>query len=156
MLSFKNSAESATLLVAGTETASMNYYVVLGVARDASYEAIRQAFRALARQYHPDAGTGSSVERFRQVVDAYETLGDPARRRAYDRSLAGSRLQPMSAQRVSVRFAPEPLIPESPRRTVTLGGRDVMRDDLIGQLFAEDLFEMLDRLLFRPRRSFPY
>ena len=135
----------------------MNYYVVLGVARDASDEAIRQAFRALARQYHPDAGTGSSVERFRQVVDAYETLSDPARRRAYDHSLAGSRLQPpMSPQRVSVRFAPEPLIPGSPRRTVTLRGPVVMRDDIFGQLFAEDLFEMLDQLFFRPRRPFQF
>jgi curved DNA-binding protein CbpA len=134
----------------------MNYYVVLGVAREASDEAIRQAFRALARRYHPDAGTGSSVERFRQVVDAYETLSDPARRRAYDHSLAGSRLRPMSPQRVSVRFAPEPLIPESPRRTVTLRGPVVMRDDIFGQLFAEDLFEMLDQLFFRPRRPFPF
>lgn len=134
----------------------MNYYVVLGVARDASYEAIRQAFRALARQYHPDAGAGSSVERFRQIVDAYETLSDPARRRAYDHSLAGSRLQPMSPQRVSVRFAPEPLIPGSPRRTVTLRGPVVMRDDMFGQLFAEDLFEMLDQLFFRPRRPFQF
>src|SRR5688500_7123751 len=108
----------------------MNYYVVLGVARDASYEAIRQAFRALARQLHPDAGTGSSVERFRQVVDAYETLSDPERRRAYDHSLAGARLQPISPRRVSVRFAPEPLIPGSPRRTVTLRGPVVMHDDI--------------------------
>jgi curved DNA-binding protein CbpA len=60
--------------------ASMNYYVVLGVTRNASHEAIRQAFRALARQYHPDTGTGSSVEKFRQIVDAYEMLSDPARR----------------------------------------------------------------------------
>jgi curved DNA-binding protein CbpA len=134
----------------------MNYYVVLGVARDSSYEAIRQAFRALARQYHPDAGTGSSVERFRQVVDAYETLSDPVRRRAYDHSLAGSRLQPMSPQRVSVRVAPEPLIPESPRRTVTLRGPVVMRNDIFGQLFAEDPFEVLDQLFFRPRRPFPF
>ena len=134
----------------------MNYYVVLGVTRDASFEAIRQAFRALARQYHPDAGTGASVERFRQVVDAYETLGDPARRRAYDHSLAASRLQPMSPQRVSVRFAPEPLIPESLRRTVTLRGPVVMRDDIFEQLFAEDLFEMLDQLFFRPRHPFRF
>jgi len=134
----------------------MNYYVVLGVGRDASYEAIRQAFRALARQYHPDAGAGSSVERFRQVFDAYKTLSDPARRSIYDHSLAGSRSQPMSAQRVGARFAPEPLIPESPRRTVTLRGRVVMNDDIFGQLFAEDLFEMLDQLLFRPRRPFPF
>jgi curved DNA-binding protein CbpA len=134
----------------------MNYYVILGVASDASYGAIRQAFRALARQYHPDAGAGSSVERFRQVVDAYETLSDPVRRRAHDYSLAGSRIQPMSPQRVGVWFAPEPLISESPRRTVTLRGPVVMRDDILGQLFDEGLFEMLDQLFFRPRRPFRF
>jgi curved DNA-binding protein CbpA len=134
----------------------MNYYVVLGVTRDASYEAIRQAFRALARQYHPDAGTGSSVERFRQIVDAYETLSDPARRRAYDHSIARSRLQPMSPQRFGIRLEPEPLIPESRRRTVRVRDSLVMRDDLLRQRFADDLFEMLDQLFFRPRRPFPF
>jgi curved DNA-binding protein CbpA len=108
----------------------MNYYVVLGVARDASHEAIRHAFRALARQYHPDAGTGGSVERFRAIVDAYDTLSDPARRRAYDHSLASSRLQPTFPQRF-----------------------DTRRDDVVEQLFAEDLFEMLDHLFFRPPRT---
>jgi curved DNA-binding protein CbpA len=134
----------------------MNYYVILGVASDASDEAIRQAFRALARQYHPDAGAGSSVERFRQVVDAYETLSDPVRRRAHDYSLAGSRIQPMSPQRVGVWSAPEPLIPESPRGTVTPREPVVIRDDIFGQLFDEDLFEMLDQLFFRPRRPFRF
>jgi hypothetical protein len=62
----------------------------------------------------------------------------------------------MSPQRLSVRFAPEPLIPESPRRTVTLRGPVVMRDDIFEQLFAEDLFEMLDQLFFRPRRPFRF
>jgi curved DNA-binding protein CbpA len=134
----------------------MNHYVVLGVARDASCEAIRQAFRALARQYHPDAGTGSSVERFRQIVEAYETLSDPARRTAYDDSIARSRLQPMSPPHFGIRLEPEPLIPESRRRTVSVRDSLVMRDDLLRQRFAEDLFEMLDQLFFRPRRPFRF
>ena len=134
----------------------MNYYLVLGVARDASYGAIRQAFRALARQYHPDAGTGSSVERFRQIVDAYETLSDPARRKAYDHASARSRLQPVSPQHFGIRLEPEPLIPESRRRAVRVRDSVVMRDDVLGQPFAEDLFEMLDHLFFQPRRPFPF
>ncbi|HTU45454.1 MAG TPA: J domain-containing protein [Bryobacteraceae bacterium] len=69
----------------------MNYYAVLGIAEDASSESIHNAFRALARQYHPDAGEGSSAGKFREVVEAYETLGDPARRQAYDRMLARER-----------------------------------------------------------------
>jgi curved DNA-binding protein CbpA len=129
----------------------MNYYVALGVARDASYEAIRQAFRALARQYHPDAGTGASVERFRAIVEAYETLSDPARRRAYDHSITSSRLRPTFPQRFDIRLTPDPLIPKWRRHAE----RDslVMRDDVVEPLFAEDLFEMLDHLFFRPPRT---
>jgi hypothetical protein len=62
----------------------------------------------------------------------------------------------MSSQRFAVRFAPEPLILESRRRTATLRDSVVMRDAIIEQLFAEDLFEMLDRLFFRPRHPFPF
>jgi DnaJ-class molecular chaperone len=51
---------------------------------------VRSAYRTLARRYHPDAGEGSSVERFRQVVEAYEILNDPAHRRLYDLSLRPS------------------------------------------------------------------
>jgi curved DNA-binding protein CbpA len=69
----------------------MNHYAVLGVAEDASSEAIHNAYRTLARQYHPDAGAGSSALKFREIVEAYETLGDPERRSAYDRMLAGER-----------------------------------------------------------------
>src|SRR6187200_2374197 len=65
----------------------MNYYVVLGIAEDADRETIRSAFRAMVRRYHPDAGAGASPDAFRQVVEAYETLNDPARRYAYDRAL---------------------------------------------------------------------
>lgn len=70
----------------------MNYYELLSVKMDATEEAIRSAFRRLARQYHPDAGEGSSSEKFLQISRAYETLMDPARRKAYDRSLASTRI----------------------------------------------------------------
>jgi len=66
---------------------AMSYYDVLGIPIDADEEAIRSAFRGLARRYHPDAGEGSSAERFRQVAEAYATLSDPAHRRVYDLSL---------------------------------------------------------------------
>jgi curved DNA-binding protein CbpA len=65
----------------------MNHYVVLGVPMDADDQVIRAAFRSLVRRYHPDAGEGSSPEKFRLLVEAYETLSDSIRRRAYDRSL---------------------------------------------------------------------
>jgi curved DNA-binding protein CbpA len=65
----------------------MNCYFVLGVPSNADAEAIRSAFRILARRYHPDAGSGSSPEKFRQIVEAYETLSDPVRRQAHDDAL---------------------------------------------------------------------
>jgi curved DNA-binding protein CbpA len=65
----------------------MNYYVVLGIPTDADDLAIRNAFRSQVRRYHPDAGEGSSSERFRLLVEAYQTLSDPIRRQAYDQSL---------------------------------------------------------------------
>lgn len=65
----------------------MNFYAVLGIPVDADEEAIRHAYRILARRYHPDRGAESSSEEFRRVAEAYETLIDPKRRQVYDLSL---------------------------------------------------------------------
>lgn len=62
-------------------------YRILGIPRDADESEIRSAHRALAKKYHPDAGTGSSSERFRTIQDAYDVLSDPHRRAEYDGSL---------------------------------------------------------------------
>lgn len=62
-----------------------DHYLTLGVARNASPEQIRQAYRALARQYHPDLNKSPLAEsRFKSVGEAYETLRDPERRAEYD------------------------------------------------------------------------
>ena len=66
----------------------MDFYTVLGIPRDADEEMIRSAYRALARRYHPDRGSGSSTEKFRQVNEAYETLIQNSRRQQYDLALA--------------------------------------------------------------------
>jgi curved DNA-binding protein CbpA len=73
---------------------AMTYYAILGVTEDAERETIRSAFRALARQYHPDAGASASAAEFRRILEAYEALNDPERRRAYDESLRRAREQP--------------------------------------------------------------
>ncbi|HYE33645.1 MAG TPA: J domain-containing protein [Methylomirabilota bacterium] len=60
-----------------------DYYKVLGLTPRASQDEIRAAFRTLARQCHPDLAPGSE-DRFKQIQEAYEVLGDPVRRRKYD------------------------------------------------------------------------
>jgi curved DNA-binding protein CbpA len=100
----------------------MNYYLVLGIARDADPDTIRSAFRSLVRRYHPDAGEGSSAQKFREIVEAYETLADPVRRQRYDDSLQPVRPRVRDAADVVSwwRPAPEPLRPErSSRRSAT-------------------------------------
>jgi curved DNA-binding protein len=62
-----------------------DYYVTLGVARDASQDDIKRAYRKLARRYHPDVSDESDAEeRFKEIGEAYEVLKDPEKRAAYD------------------------------------------------------------------------
>jgi curved DNA-binding protein len=63
-----------------------DYYAALGVAPDADDKAIKQAYRKLARQYHPDVKPGdkASEERFKEINEAYQALSDPERRKKYD------------------------------------------------------------------------
>ena len=66
-------------------------YLVLGVDRSATLEEIRQAYRALARRYHPDLNRSPDAEdRFKELGQAFAVLNDPERRRAYDRWGAAS------------------------------------------------------------------
>ena len=63
-----------------------DYYEVLGVARQASAEDIRKAYRRLAMQYHPDRNPGDKAaeSKFKELSEAYEVLSEPDRRRLYD------------------------------------------------------------------------
>ena len=66
-------------------TVSGDYYEVLGVPRHADTKTIKDAFRQLARRYHPDISTEPDAEqRFKEITEAYGVLSDPARRASYD------------------------------------------------------------------------
>ncbi|PHJ62955.1 molecular chaperone DnaJ [Nostoc linckia z18] len=63
-----------------------DYYAILGVSKTASQEEIKQAFRKLARKYHPDVNPGNkqAEARFKEINEAYEVVSDPDKRKKYD------------------------------------------------------------------------
>jgi curved DNA-binding protein CbpA len=131
----------------------MNYYLLLGVPHDADADTIRSAFRALARQYHPDAGEGSSADRFREILIAYETLNDPRRRGDYDRSLQNRRAPRVQfVEPLKTQADPEPML----RPRFRVGHENRMYEPLgptrLHHLIDE-LFQSWDELFFgTPRR----
>src|SRR3954447_9959076 len=64
-----------------------DYYKTLGVDKKASQDEIKKAYRKLARQYHPDqhGGDKQAEERFKEISQAHDVLGDPDKRKQYDR-----------------------------------------------------------------------
>ena len=65
----------------------MDYYRVLGVSREASDDSIKKAYRKLVFQYHPDRNPDNvkAEAKIREINEAYEIVGDPEKRRSYDR-----------------------------------------------------------------------
>ena len=109
-----------------------DYYQVLGVPRDAKPEDIKNAFRALAKKYHPDknAGNRKSEERFKEVNEAYAVLSDPEKRRQYDT---------FGAEGFSQRFSQEDIFRNFDFRSVftdVFGGAG-FGDSILSQIFGD-------------------
>lgn len=121
-----------------------DYYAILGVSRSADPATIHSAFRALARQYHPDVGIGSSTNRFREAMEAYRTLSDPVRRRQHDSDLVA----PTLSRRVVAESLFDPAM--SPfRPTATLNTElDEFVSNLMRVLEAEFDLPSFSRKLF--------
>jgi len=91
-----------------------DHYLILGVTRDATPEQIREAYRQLAKRYHPDVAGPEHTAAFREIAEAYAVLADATRHSAYaeaSRETASGPARP----RVAATRAPEPPIePLSP------------------------------------------
>src|SRR5712692_7622462 len=66
--------------------AQKDYYLALGVGRDADPEEIRKTYRRLARKHHPDLNPGDKAaeDRFKKLQEAYDVLSDPKKKQMYD------------------------------------------------------------------------
>ncbi len=87
-----------------------NYYLVLGVAPDATFAQIQEAYRRLARSTHPDVSGADTTAQFREIQEAWETLRDSNRRQAHD-----ARLVPAQRPRRHGPWPQDPLQARTPR-----------------------------------------
>ena len=65
------------LALESTMSDFINHYETLEVSTSASFETVERVFRYLAKRYHPDAAEHGDIQKFAQIAEAYEVLGDP-------------------------------------------------------------------------------
>lgn len=116
-----------------------DYYKILGVPRTAGEDEIKKSFRKLAREYHPDVAKDKkrAEEKFKEINEAYEVLGDPAKRKKYDELGAG--------WKQGAEFRPPPGWQQAPggRRRRSAGGEGAAFEFEFGGTGFSDFFESL-------------
>ena len=116
-----------------------SYFAILELTSQATPDEVQAAYRRLAKAFHPDHYGGGS-EPFQQIQEAYSVLGNPARRKAYEKTLADVRVRRKVPDRTPY-VEPEPLIPE--RGPVDLGEISPIHSF---ETFSPSLDEILDWL----------
>ena len=112
-----------------------NYYIVLGIPESESADGVRRAFRDLVRRYHPDRAGPTSTPVFQEIVTAYHTLSDPARRASYDAGLrAGDPRPPPVAPRPWPDVPGEPLVPQRDSLRRDFHATRPARDEVLGRI----------------------
>lgn len=69
-----------------------NYYLALGIDKDADLEKIKKAYRSYCMQYHPDLSTEEDKNKFLMIQEAYETLSDMEKREKYDKRISSNKI----------------------------------------------------------------
>jgi molecular chaperone DnaJ len=93
-----------------------NYYIILGIPVDSSFNDIKSAYRRLAKEYHPDYYSESHSP-FQSIQEAYSVLSDPSQRKQYDDNLNALRIRRSGGQHAEAKqryyqAGVEPLVPE--------------------------------------------
>jgi len=113
-----------------------DYYDALGVSRDASQEEIKRAYREKAREYHPDASDHENAEeRFKEIQQAYDVLGEEEKREAYDR-MGHERFEKAEKQGFDPSDAGAGAQGGRGRRAQGAGGFEGGLGDIFGDLFG--------------------
>jgi DnaJ-class molecular chaperone len=120
-----------------------DYYSTLGVAKTASEKEIKQAFRKLARKHHPDVNPGDKAAeaKFKEINEAYEVLGDPAKRKKYDELGANWRMYEQAGQGGAAGFDPSQFSGWNVnfgRGAGDQGGFRTMTEDEMREMFGDE------------------